>query len=176
MQIKIEKRYIATIISVILLLAFAGYVIAVEGVSHTADEIISVDWSQITNRPAGLDDGDDVGGIEGGAIIWVGNVGQILKDGAHIPVISCKDTIHPYFNFYGQAKIENGKIYSRVWYQTPYTIACDSGWVEGNSAKCVYAFWEPSLKVDAYGATLTGHQKNSYGGILSTCTSSGKWT
>ena len=51
MQLRIEKRYIATIISIILLLAFAGYVIATAGVSHTAVEIVSVDWSQITNKP-----------------------------------------------------------------------------------------------------------------------------
>ncbi|MGD2073201.1 MAG: hypothetical protein PVG65_06915 [Candidatus Thorarchaeota archaeon] len=43
MQIKIEKRYIATIISVILLLAFAGYVIATSGVSHS--------WEEITGKP-----------------------------------------------------------------------------------------------------------------------------
>ena len=51
MQIKIEKRYIATIISIILLLAFAGYVIAVSGVSHTDDEITSLSWDKITNKP-----------------------------------------------------------------------------------------------------------------------------
>ena len=46
MQLKIEKRYIATIISIILLLAFAGYVIATAGVSHS--------WNELTDIPAGF--------------------------------------------------------------------------------------------------------------------------
>ena len=182
MQINIEKRYIATIISIILLLAFAGYVIAVTGVSHTADEIISVDWSQITNRPAGLDDGDDVGGIEGGAVLWFNNVGTLLKDGANIPEFSCKgDTI---FYYYGRAKVQNGKVYTRARVlRYGVEVYCDSGWIQGTKAECfnqrhpaVYMGEKSTIKVDSYGATLTGTSYDGYGRPSQACTSSGKWT
>ena len=179
MQIKIEKRYIATIISVILLLAFAGYVIAVTGVSHTIDELPSIPWSKLTNVPPGLDDGDDVGGIEGGAVIWVGNVGKILKDGANTPEISCQQSHYPYNRYYyGQAKIENGKIYIRARVSIPGgAISCSSGWVQGTTAQCTSQYGDKSVaEVDTYGIVVKGYTVDYYGRATSECTKSGQWT
>ncbi|MGD2073200.1 MAG: hypothetical protein PVG65_06910 [Candidatus Thorarchaeota archaeon] len=64
MQLNIEKRYIATIISVILLLAFAGYVIATAGVSHS--------WNELTDIPAGFADGVDDTGAAAGSNVYYG--------------------------------------------------------------------------------------------------------
>ncbi|MGD2073199.1 MAG: hypothetical protein PVG65_06905 [Candidatus Thorarchaeota archaeon] len=88
MQIKIEKRYIATIISVILLLAFAGYVIAVEGVSHTADEL-----------PSDVDTRCDVSGTC--SQVCVGSdCRNSWPSGGAKGTLSCVDRTHypPYYN------------------------------------------------------------------------------
>jgi hypothetical protein len=187
MQIKIEKRYIATIISIILLLAFAGYVIATSGVSHS--------WEEITGKPdlATKNYVDskvaDVGGIEGGAVIWFGDVGKILRDGASttIPTCNYRDMIWGGTQTaYGQSKVENGKLYTRAW-MVGNAYPCNSDWVEGNYAECeaygayrttAYHYKATMNSTTPEGNLIVLHWKSGTGahGPITQCTASGEWT
>jgi len=74
--INFSNRWLYTIIAIGILAIIGVGVYAVAGVSHSADEIEEVDptvpssikdgitWTEISSRPAGLDDGDDVGGAD----------------------------------------------------------------------------------------------------------------
>jgi len=70
--INFSKRWLYTLIAIGILAIIGIGVYAVAGVSHSPEEIEglgalatkdSINWTEISNRPAGLDDGDDGGEV-----------------------------------------------------------------------------------------------------------------
>ena len=198
MQINIQKRHLVIIVSVIVLLGVVGYGIAVvPSPGHSGAEIESLPWSKLTNVPAGLSDGDDVGGgcddpgvcsrvcigddcrskwptgLEGGIVVWVGNVGKLVKDGAAISQLFCRVELGFAANTYGQARIQNGQIQTRAWVDHHHRLNdCDSGWVTGTSASCETPVTETFHQGYKVKAVMSA---NADGGTLTSYWDEGTW-
>ncbi len=113
-----------------------------DGSCLTAEEIVGV---------AGGGSGDDV--------IWFGNQGKFLKEGARTEVVS--DDMLYYVIFFGQVKIEDGVVKSRARAQSKDGASgnCDSGWVVGYISSCTVMYGGSST-------SFTAHIKATSSGVL----------
>ncbi len=117
LEINFSNKWLYTLIAIgILAIITAGVYAFTGNVGHTSDQIDEVDptviasvkdgisWTEISNRPAGLDDGDDVGGAcPSGTLYYYDNGG---------------DTYHSFYGRYSsppQADTCNGDV------SNPYT-------------------------------------------------------
>jgi len=84
-------------------------------------------------------------------VVWFRNVGIFLKEGAK----ASSDFSIENLKFFGDAKYEKGKIYTRVKILTKANKkVCDSGWKEEFSNKCNYKDGKVHLLTDTRGVHI----------------------
>ena len=97
-------------------------------------------------------------------IVWFGNAGIFLKDGASVLAPHSVDDGQTIFR--GQAKYEEGKIYTRLRIlDKSESIVCDSEWKQGLGAECSGNGYRVDAQTNAAGVTLRAYKKVVFKGF-----------